>query len=143
MIYEGDVLCVTGQVVPTHDVQLSTRFEIRYKGETAVRITMTPGLAAPHIETIQDASFCNFEYRGEARISVRLWDGVLRVAPLPGEGPYVIDPDGHVRIPKPEELAAIWASERKPGFHPETWIDYSRAIRGRAGRKSATSAPAP
>jgi len=113
VIYEGGVTCVAGRVAVSNEVHVSAQFDILYKGEVAARTMRTSDAGDPQITLINNARKGKAEYCGVKFTWIRLWDRIARRVPLPGEGPYVVDPDGHVRIPKPEELLAIWRAERE------------------------------
>jgi len=112
-VFDRDVKSVTGVIVLSNEVHVSTQFEVFYKDEVVARTEYVPDRPTPRVTMIKNARQGTAEYRGAKFVWLRLWDGVTRRVSLPGEGPYVIDADAHIRVPKPEEMIAIWKAERE------------------------------
>ncbi|WFB35229.1 hypothetical protein P3T73_13770 [Kiritimatiellota bacterium B12222] len=101
-------VCILGNVVLKNDVHTSAHFKIIYKNEVVVEAIKLPADKDARITIHKNARQYEGVYRGAPMVWVHVWDRALRPAPLPGEGFYVIDPDGHIRKPKPEERTVIW-----------------------------------
>ncbi len=111
--YDHEVQCIRGEVVIQDGAHVSTVYEIIYKKEAVAQVAMAPGYENPKIVLLQHARQYEGTYRGRPITWLHVWDRIHRRVPLPGSGFYVIDPDGHIRKPKPEELIAIQESQRK------------------------------
>ncbi|MDF7801721.1 hypothetical protein P4C99_19745 [Pontiellaceae bacterium B1224] len=110
--YDDDVECIKGEVVLSGDSHLSTTFQIIYQGEAVAWASKKPGYDQPRIILVKHASQHEGVYQGRPFIWINVWDRIDRRAPLPGSGHYIIDSDGHIRKPKPEERIAIWESQK-------------------------------